>query len=101
MTTAMRTWALGGALSSALASGTAYSAALGPVDVATVRDCYAANAPRKSSVLGIHLTVRNAAGEETESRFKLYWRRLPTGERRVMIRFSAPEALAGTGLLVE
>jgi hypothetical protein len=99
MTTALRAWTVGGAL--ALASGAAYSAVPDEVDVAWVRDCHAANAPRTSSVLGIRLGVRNAAGEETESRFKLYWRRLPTGERRVMIRFSAPEALAGAGLLVE
>jgi hypothetical protein len=82
MNIAKRAWALGGTLSLALASGAAYSAVPDAADVTGVRECYAANAPRSSSVLAIRLAVRNAAGEETESRFKLYWRRLPTGERR-------------------
>ena len=101
MKTGTWAWAIGAALTTVVAGGTASGAAIDADDVARVRDCYAANSPRKSSVLGVRLSVQDAVGAETVSRFKLYWRRLRTGERRVMIRFSEPEFLAGAGLLVE
>jgi hypothetical protein len=89
------------ALAALIVSGAAWGAALDGDEISRVKDCYAANSPRKSSVLGVRLSVRDSVGSETESRFKLYWRRLRTGERRVMIRFSEPDFLSGAGLLVK
>jgi hypothetical protein len=71
------------------------------VDLAEVRACVEQNTPRRSSVMEIQLRFRDAIGETSESRFKIYWRRLPTGERRVLIRFSEPEDLRGAAVLVE
>jgi hypothetical protein len=101
MNTGTWAWAIGAALTTVVAGSTASGAVIDEGDVAHVRDCYAANSPRKSSVLGVRLSVQDAVGAETVSHFKLYWRRLRTGERRVMIRFSEPEFLSGAGLLVE
>ncbi len=70
-------------------------------DLAAMRACVEANAPRSSTVLQVALAVDDGAGETTETRFKLYWRRLPSGERRVLIRFSAPQDLARAAVLIE
>ena len=69
-------------------------------DLRTIRACVDANAPSSSSVLDIALQVRSAQGSVSESRMKLYWRRLPDGEQRVLFRFLAPEELFRTALLV-
>ena len=53
-----------------------------------VRECVRANAPRSSVVLEVSLQTRDAKGESAPTRLKLYWRRLPNGERRALIRFS-------------
>lgn len=70
-------------------------------DEATVRACVDGNAPQLSSVQSLELAVRDENGEVSRSRMKLYWRRIPNGERRVLLRFSAPEDLKGAGVLVE
>ena len=101
MKTGSWAWAIGATLTTVVAGSAASGAVIDEDDVARVKDCYAANSPQKSSVLGVRLSVRDAVGAETVSRFKLYWRRLRTGERRVMIRFSEPEVLSGASLLVE
>ena len=76
-----------------------------PVDAAEsiehVRECVRANAPRSSVVLEVSLQTRDAKGESAPTRLKLYWRRLPNGERRALIRFSAPEELAGSAVLLQ
>jgi hypothetical protein len=101
MKTGTRAWLPVATLIALLAAGAASGAALDAEERLRVKACYAANSPRKSSVLGVRLSVRDSVGAETVSRFKLYWRRLRTGERRVMIRFSEPDFLSGAGLLVE
>jgi hypothetical protein len=66
-----------------------------------VRECVRANAPQSSIVLGIDLQARDPNGESETTRMKLYWRRLPDGERRALLRFSAPEELAGSAVLLQ
>jgi hypothetical protein len=66
-----------------------------------VRECVRENAPRASVVLEIEMQARDASGESEVTRMKLYWRRLPDGERRALLRFSAPEELAGSAVLLE
>jgi len=78
------------------AAGTALGAVLDEV-----RACVERNTPRRSQVMTIALEYRDRAGEVSESRFKLYWRRLSTNERRVLMRFSAPEDLVGAAVLVK
>lgn len=70
-------------------------------EVDTVRACVEQNAPRISSVQSLALTVRDREGDRSESRMKLYWRRLPGGERRVLLRLLAPADLLGAAVLVE
>jgi len=66
-----------------------------------VRECVRANAPRSAVVLEVSLQTRDAKGESAPTRLKLYWRRLPDGEQRVLIRFSAPEELEGSAMLLQ
>lgn len=70
-------------------------------NVEQIRDCVRANAPRSSVVLEVTLQARDAKGESAPTRLKLYWRRLPDGERRALIRFLAPEELAGSAALLQ
>lgn len=67
------------------------------IDVDAVRACVAANAPKRSSVLAATLSTEG----EPPIRFKLYWRRLADGERRALIRFAAPEDVAGSAVLLQ
>lgn len=71
-----------------------------PAEVETVRRCIQANAPRLSSVLTFVLSVKGNAGGENLSRAKAYWRRLPGGEERLLLRYLEPPDLAGSALLV-
>ncbi len=93
----MRFWRLAAVLVAGLpvAAGAAAGAVLDEV-----RACVEQNTPRRSQVMTIALEYRDRAGEVSESRFKLYWRRLSTDERRVLMRFSAPEDLVGAAVLV-
>ena len=75
---------------------------LGPalaVDVAEVQRCLAANAPERSSRYQLAFEARDAAGRVAEQRARVYWRRFPEGERRVLLRIEAPEKVAGSALL--
>ncbi len=89
------------AVASAALGGAPSASVVAALEVADVRACVEANTPRRSSVMDIRLEFRDAVGETNDSRFKIYWRRLPTGERRVLIRFIQPEDLAGAAVLVE
>jgi hypothetical protein len=80
-----------------LASAAPLGAAEPAGELERVRACVAANTPKRSSVLAATL----AAEGEPEIRFKLYWRRLSDGERRALIRFVAPEDLAGSAVLLQ
>jgi hypothetical protein len=44
--------------------------------------------------------ARDALGRISESRAKLYWRRLADGHQRLLLRMEAPDDLAGVALLV-
>jgi hypothetical protein len=65
-----------------------------------VRSCLQSNAPRLSSVQRLVVEARDSLGRVSESRAKLYWRRLPDGEQRLLVRMEAPDDLAGVSLLV-
>jgi hypothetical protein len=65
-----------------------------------IRACVESNAPRLSSVQKLVVQVRDALGRVSESRAKLYWRRLRDGDQRLLVRMEAPEDLAGVALLV-
>jgi hypothetical protein len=69
-------------------------------DLAAIRSCLEANAPRFSSVQRLVVQARDSLGRVSESRAKLYWRRLPDGHERLLVRMEAPEDLAGVALLV-
>jgi len=70
-------------------------------ELARARACVEANTPRVSCVLEATLRSEDGRGGVGETRFKLTWRRLPDGERRALIRFTAPEALDGAALLIQ
>ena len=70
-------------------------------DVDSVRQCVEGNAPRLSSVQVLSLAVREPDEERPASRMKLTWRRLPDGERRILLRFVTPPDLAGAAVLVQ
>jgi len=71
-------------------------------DMRDVRNCVEENMPRLSIVQELTLRVREESGEETfTARFKLYWRRLSGDERRILLRFAAPDDLKGAAVLVE
>lgn len=70
-------------------------------DLETVKRCVEENAPRVSTRLQLTLRVQDAEGERSESRFRLFWRRLEGGEQKALIRFAAPEDLANAAVLVE
>jgi hypothetical protein len=82
------------AAGAALAAGAARAA-----DVEAVQRCLAANAPERSSRYELGFTARDAGGRALEQRARLYWRRFPEGERRVLLRIEAPEKVAGSALL--
>jgi hypothetical protein len=65
-----------------------------------IRACVEANAPRLSSVQKLEVQARDALGRISESRAKLYWRRLRSGHQRLLVRMEAPDDLAGVALLV-
>jgi hypothetical protein len=91
----MRRAAWGGVLlAGAIAAGAAHAA-----DVEAVQRCLAANAPERSSRYELALVARDARGRVEEQRARLYWRRFPEGERRVLLRLEAPEKVAGSALL--
>lgn len=69
-------------------------------DVEAIRACMRANAPSKSSVQTVLTRVEDALGEASESRARIYWRRLPSGQKRLLVRMKSPEELAGAGVLV-
>ena len=79
----------------------AATAAAAEGDVASVRECVRANAPRLSAVQTVSLSVREPDGESAESRAKLTWRRLSNGDQRLLLRYLAPDDLAGSALLLE
>lgn len=70
-------------------------------DEDAVRACVEHNAPQRSSVMEISLNSRIGGEASSVTRFKLYWRKLANGERRVMLRFLEPPDLANTAVLVE
>lgn len=77
-------------------------AAPAAADMRDVRNCVEENMPRRSIVQELTLRVQEASGEETFSaRFRLYWRRLAGDERRILLRFTAPDDLKGAAVLVQ
>lgn len=88
------------AMTIALAAGLSLVPALGLADLADVRSCVEANAPRISIVQEITLSLEEEGRERLRARFTLYWRRLPDGERRILLRFVEPEDLAEAALLI-
>jgi hypothetical protein len=87
----------GGLLGLALLGQPSPAAAEG---IEVVQACLEANAPHHSSVQEILLQTRDALGRVSESRAKVYWRRLRDGEGRLLVRVTAPPDLAGAALLV-
>jgi Outer membrane lipoprotein-sorting protein len=85
----------------AIAAALSLSATARGADVASVRECVRANAPRLSAVQTLSLSVREPGGELVESRAKLTWRRLSNGSHRLLMRYLAPDDLAGSALLLE
>ena len=69
-------------------------------DLDAIRACVESNAPRLSSVQTLLVQARDALGRVSESRAKLYWRRLQDGQQRLLVRMEAPDDLAGVALLV-
>jgi hypothetical protein len=51
-------------------------------------------------VQSLVIESQDSLGRVSESRAKLYWRRLPDGRERLLLRMEAPEELAGVALLV-
>jgi hypothetical protein len=69
-------------------------------DLGAIRSCVESNAPRLSSVQRVVVQARDGLGRDSEIRAKLYWRRLPDGQQRLLVRMEAPDDLAGVALLV-
>lgn len=65
-----------------------------------VQACMRANLPESSSVQTVSFESVNRAGESSESRAKLYWKRFDDGLSKVMMRFSDPLDLRGAGILL-
>ena len=86
-------------ISSILASAVPGAIAVG--DLGAVRACVSENAAQKSAVFRMTIASNGEGLEVTETRFKLYWRRLQDGERRLLIRFIEPADLEGASVLVE
>lgn len=94
-------WAARFVLGLALAGAPLVGGAARADDLETVRACVEANAPKISTRLRLTLRVSDADGEQSESRFRLFWRRLEGGEQKALIRFAAPEDLANAAVLIE
>lgn len=82
----------------ALAAGLAGRA--GATEIERIRDCVRANAPGKTALATLSLDRRGADGEATLARARAYWRRSAEGEHRLLVRYIAPDDLAGAALLV-
>ena len=69
-------------------------------DLAAIRDCVAENTPRISSIHNVSIQVKEGGEDGFRSQVKILWRKLRSGERRILLRFSAPEDLKDAGVLV-
>jgi Outer membrane lipoprotein-sorting protein len=99
MATLKGTW--GAAAAAAWAVLLAGSGSAAAADAAAVRECVRGNAPRVSLVQTLLLSVREPGSEVSVLRAKLYWRRLQSGEHRLLLRYLEPPELEGSALLVE
>ena len=68
--------------------------------IGDVRTCVEAHGPRVSMVEEVTLTVADPEGEVFRSQFRLIFRQVDEQERRVLVRFSQPEDLAGAAMLI-
>lgn len=69
------------------------------LDLAAVRACLVANGPARSARIALDLRSEDAAGQLTEQRARVLWRRVSPEERRVVLRMDAPVSVAGSALL--
>ena len=76
------------------------AAAAPPQTAAEIEDCIRENLPEKSSVQTILLRAKDRIGAINESKATIYWKKFDDGFSRVMLRFSAPPDMRGTGLLL-
>jgi hypothetical protein len=79
--------------------GLALAAQAAALDLDSVRACLAANAPSRSARIALDLRSEDAAGQRTEQRARVLWRRVSADERRVLLRMEAPVSVAGSALL--
>lgn len=70
-------------------------------DVESVRACVEANTPRISTVQKLDVRVEQGGELSVQAGLTLYWRKLPDGEHRILLRFREPEDLAHAGILIE
>jgi hypothetical protein len=64
-----------------------------------IRRCVIANTPDESHVQAIELIAEDRVGNERVLRAHVYGRRDQDGQRRVLVRFSEPEELAGSAFV--
>ena len=69
------------------------------LDLDAVRACLVANGPARSARIALDLRSEDAAGQLTEQRARVLWRRISPEERRVVLRMDAPVSVAGSALL--
>ncbi len=65
-----------------------------------VTDCAGRNVPVSSSIQGLEMRARDRIGSERTLRAKVWWKRFPDGYARVLVTFSDPSDIEGSGLLM-
>jgi len=81
-----------------LALGLQAPAARG-IEVESVRECLARNAPTKSARYELGFESSDARGHVESQRAEVWWRRFERDERRVLLRLEAPVSVAGSAVL--
>jgi hypothetical protein len=78
----------------------ATAAATAPETVPEIEKCMRANLPRESSVQTVVFRSTDRVERVSESRARLYWKLFDEGLSKVMVRFSDPSNLRGSGVLM-
>jgi hypothetical protein len=76
------------------------SAGSAPETVDEIEQCVQDNLPRKSSVQTVRFRSTNRVGEVTGSEATIHWKLFDDGLSKVLLRFSAPPDMRGSGVLL-
>ncbi len=67
---------------------------------AELRACLARNVPRADDLRSLRMTSVDRAGQERETEMLIFSRQGDNGDRRVLLHFTAPDEVEGSGVLI-